>query len=341
MEDNTRKVMERIAKLFQLAEKNPNKEEAASAMSKAQELLAAYNLDMATIEKNTGESGKRLNEKVTGGMYRYQRQLWEHIAELNFCMYWTVLVRTKEGTPQWKRGRKFTHEHRVVGRMVNVIATRNMGSYLENVITRLCIERMGDEGRSGFYSSWAIAYREGIADSVMQKVRQRRRGQQEEEQRKADEAAERAQRAGISVATTLTLKGVAEAEEIANYDFLHGEGAWARREAAREEREKRWAEERAEQARAEAEAEKVYAAWALANPEEAAKEAEKERKAARQKEQRRSYRGGSGFRYSGRPSKEEQRKESSAYWSGRDAGKSVSIDPQAESRGNNKRISAS
>lgn len=335
MDGDTRKVMERIAKLFQLAEKNPNKEEAASAMSKAQELLAAYNLDMATIEKNTGDSGKRLDEKVTGGMYKYQRELWEHIAELNFCMYWTMLVRTKEGTPQFKRGRKFTHEHRVVGRQVNVIATRNMGTYLEGVIKRLCIERMGDEGREGFYSSWAVAYREGIADSVMQKVRQRRRGIEEEAQRKADEAAERAQRAGISVATALTLKSVAESEEAANYDFLHGAGAWARKQAAIEERQKRWAEERARQAAAEAAAEKEYAEWAAANPEEAAKEAEKERKKARQREQRRANSG--GFRYR-QESAADRRRDSSAYWSGRDAGKNVSIDPQTDHKMAERRI---
>lgn len=338
MDDENRKVMERIAKLFQLAEKNPNKEEAASAMNKAQELMLAYNFDMATIEKNTGDSGKRLDEKVSGGMHRYQRELWTHIAELNFCMYWTMLVRTKEGTPQFRRGRKFTHEHRVVGRQVNVIATRNMGTYLEGVITRLCIERMGDENRSGFYSSWAVAYREGIADSVMQKVRQRRKGIEEEAQRKADEEAERAQRAGISVATALTLKSVAESEEAANYDFLHGEGAWARKQKAIEEREKRWAEERAAKAKAEAEAERVYAEWAAANPEEAAKEAEKERKKARQREQRRNRSYG-GFRYrEAAPSKADQRRDSSAYWSGRDAGKSVSIDPQTSSRENNRRI---
>ena len=337
MDDATRKVVDKIAKIFQLAEKNPNKEEAAAAMAKGQEMLAAYNLDMTTIEQNSGDTGKRLDEKVTGGMYKYQRQLWTHLAELNFCMYWTMLVRVKPGTPQAKRGRIYTHEHRLVGRQVNCIATRNMGSYLEGVINRLCIERMGGEQRSGFYSSWAVAFREGIADSVMQKVRQRRRGQQEEEQRKADEAKERAERAGISVATALTIKGVKDAEEIANYDFLNGAGAWAKREAQRAESQKRWAEIRAQEAAEEAAAEAENDAWAKANPEEADKKAEKERKAARKKEERRSY--GGGFRYSAGPSKEEQRKESSAYWSGRDAGKSVSIDPQTSSRENSKRLS--
>lgn len=339
MDDASRKAAEKIAKLFQLAEKNPNKEEAASAMAKGYEMMAAYNLDMTTIEKNDGSSGKRLDEQVTGGMYKYQRQLWTHIAELNFCMYWTMLVRTKEGTPQFKRGRKYTHEHRLVGRQVNCIATKNMGSYLEGVINRLCIERMGGEQRTGFYSSWAVAFREGIADSVMQKVRQRRYDRDKEEKIKADEAAEKAARAGISVATALTIAGVKEAEKIANYDFLHGAGAWARRVAREEENEKRWAEIRAEEAREEAAAEAAHAAWAKANPEEAAKRAEKERKAARKKEERQRWSGG-GFRSYAGPTKEEQRKESSAYWAGRDAGKSVSIDPQAESRSNARRIAS-
>jgi hypothetical protein len=134
----------------------------------------------------------------------------------------------------------------------------------------------------------------------------------------------------------LTLKSVAESEEAANYDFLHGEGAWARKQKAIEEAEKRWAERRAEQAKAEAEAERVYAEWAAANPEEAAKEAEKERKKARQKAQRRAL-GGGGFRYR-QESASEKRRDSSAYWSGRDAGKDVSIDPQTDHKAPSRRI---
>lgn len=56
MDEATRKAVDKIAKIFQLAEKNPNRQEAEAAMAKGMEMLAAYNLDMTTIEKNSGES---------------------------------------------------------------------------------------------------------------------------------------------------------------------------------------------------------------------------------------------------------------------------------------------
>src|SRR3954469_19270019 len=102
MDDATQKAIEKIAKIFQLAEKNPNREEAATAMALGQKMLAQHNLDMVTIERHGGESGKRLDEAVSGGMYRYQRELYRHIAELNFCMYWTMNARVKPNTPQAK-----------------------------------------------------------------------------------------------------------------------------------------------------------------------------------------------------------------------------------------------
>src|SRR5262245_16004988 len=134
MDEATQKAVDRIYKLLQLAAKNPNEAEAAAATAKAQEYLAAYNLTVARVEASASgaTSGKRLDEAVRGGFYKYQRRLWEAIADLNFCMYWTLLVRVKEDSVIARRRRQmgrppgWTHEHRLVGRQINVIATQNM-----------------------------------------------------------------------------------------------------------------------------------------------------------------------------------------------------------------------
>lgn len=334
LDEATQKVVERIAKLFSLAEKNPNPEEAASAAAKAQELLLAYNLDMTVIETNAGASGKRLDERVTGGAYKYQQRLWSSIAELNFCFYWTMKVRVRDpNSYAAKRKRRFTSEHRLVGRQLNVISTRNTGSYLEQTINRLCIERLGEEGRSNqFYSSWAMAYREGIADAVIRKIRARRQEAVDEEDRKRDEAV-KAAKGSASTATTLTIAGLSDREEAANYDFLHGEGAWAKKEEAAAQWEKDWEKRRKRQAAAQAEAEKEYAAWALANPKEAAKEAAAELRKQRRRESRPERQ-----RYF-RPTGEDLRRDSGAYYSGLEVGKKVSIDQQAGTT-NNRRIAS-
>jgi len=60
------RVVERVRKLLALAARNPNEAEATAAAAKAQELLAFYNLDMATVENVAGTSGAREDAKVRG-----------------------------------------------------------------------------------------------------------------------------------------------------------------------------------------------------------------------------------------------------------------------------------
>lgn len=337
MDDDTRKAVDKIEKLMRLAGSNPNEAEAASALAKAQELLLAYNLDMAVIEQAAGNnSGKRLEEMVAGGMHRYQRQLWRHIAELNFCMYWTQKNRVKEGSYVAKRKRRFTHEHRLIGRTVNVASTRGMGSYIDQTIERLCREMLGSERSMQYYSRDAVAFREGVADRVIEKIIDRREELVAKEKRDQAEAARKASAAGVSLAKTLTVAGLTEKEKQGNYDFIHGEGAWARKAADEAEWEAGRAERRIRQAKAQAAAEQAHAAWAAAHPEEARREAAKERARERARE-RRLERGGGYGRYRFRQTAEEMRRDSGSYHAGYSKGDEVSIDPQV-SPGQNKRI---
>ena len=330
MDEATRKAVDKIEKLMRLAGSNPNEAEATAALEKAQALLVAYNLDMSVVEQASGQSGKRLDEMVSGGMHRYQRNLWRHIAELNFCMYWTQKNRVRDGSFQAKKGRKWTHEHRLVGRTVNVAATKGMACYLDQTIERLCREMLGGERSMQYYSSDAVAFREGVADRVIEKICDRREGLIKKERRDAAAAAKKAAEAGLSLSKELTISGLTEAEEAGNYDFLNGEGAWAKKKAWEAESDKHWAERRANRAKAEAEAEAAHAAWAAAHPEEAAKEAAKERSRQRAKDraaERRALSGGSG-RYRFRETKEEIRRGSNAYHEGYKKGAAVGIDPQ-------------
>ncbi len=338
MDDATQKVIDKVAKLLQLAARAGTEAEATSAAAKAQDLMTAYNLTLDTVEQAEGVSGKRLDEQVAGGMYKFQRRLWTALAELNFCMYFTQKVRVKEGTRKFKRGRKFTHQHRLVGRQVNVVTTKNMAGYLGEAIDRLCLERL--HGRRGeFYSAWAVAFREGVADRVIDKIQDRREAFLKDEEKKARDATKKARaagREGVSTASAITVAKLSEKEEAANYDFLHGEGAWARKQARDAEWEKEWAERRQRQARAEAAAEKEHARWAAAHPEEAAAEEKKARAKERSRE-RRAERRGQSWRYrSFRSTKSEMRRHSGGYYDGWDAGSNVSIDPQVG--GGQKRI---
>lgn len=305
-----RRAIEQVEKLLRLAGKNQNENEAAAATAKAQELLAKYNLDMSIVEQNSGtSSGKREDTKFEGGLYHYQRDVWEAVAELNFCMYWNMYAYDKAKTEKRRRP-SYTFQHRVVGRTVNVVATRGMADYLLGAIERLTRERFPEP--SQFFTRRANSFREGLAETVIGKIYDRRRHLLKADlkaERDAKRAAEKLQREGVSTATTLTLSTLRKSEEDANTDFLYGEGTSAR-----------WAQEEAERAEAKRIRDEQYTAWARANPEEARKEEEERRKARRAGGYgRASYRDTKGRDYG-------------AYYEGQDKGKAISIDPQAESR---------
>lgn len=317
-------VMKRIQALLNLAAKNTSAEEAASAAAKASELLARYNLDVATVEGAAGRDGRREQAMVDGGAYRWQRDLWSAVAALNFCMHWVQMYRAFDRrritVDRWGDGRRHLDpgdvtrkRHVLVGRTVNTRATQAMAGYLQQAIERALLERLhGDvnEKQQQRFSRWSVSFRSGAARRILEKLEDRRAELVEREAAVAREAAARAERAGVSLATGVTLAGVLKAEAEANYDFLHGEGASARRAAARVEQARRQREREAEHTR-----------WAAAHPEEAAAK-EAEERAAYEKAARRGGRRSSGFRGPDH--------DSGAYWDGYDRAESIGIDQQVD-----------
>jgi len=309
------KALDKIEKLMRLAAKNTSAEEAASAMARAQELLAAYNLSEESVGKTGATADQAREQKVIkGGFYQFQRDLWRAIAELNFCMYWTIehkfprmrRRRQSDGSLRevWSNGKE--HRHTVVGKRINVKATMFMAEYLQSTIERLVKDRYPLSSQR--FMSEAIAFREGIADEVASRLRTKRRDKIKEEERRREEELKRN---GVSTSQALTLGSLAQQEADANADFVMGEEGYSARKRA----------ERAEQARRQKEAEEAYTRWAAANPEEAAK-LEKEQAKAR-KGRSRSY---GSYRQTG----SDRRYNMSTYWQGRDEGKNIGLDPQTK-----------
>jgi len=370
--EEQRSIIAKVEKLMRLAGNNPNEAESASATARAMELLAAYNLDLGVVEREGGDGGRRGEEKLLGGFYDYERDLWHRVADLNFCLYWNQHTRVWKtakaereyelGIANWlaglkaedparhdryvkedgsltslgqravpwrldalrRNGKKRVRQHRLVGRQVNVAATRAMMMYLSGAIERLTRERLEARitGNIGYcdkqqlsyqlFSRWATSYREGIAARIGEKLWDRRQAQIKEEAKAAEEARRRAQEAGMKGASTetgVTLFTLRQSERDANFDALYGEG-WSAKRAA----------EAAARAAADAAAEAEYTAWAAAHPEEARKkEAEREKEA--RKRSARSFRGGSS----------EKERDWGAYRAGYARGEEIGLDQQAGS----------
>lgn len=341
-----------IEKFLRLAGNNPNEHEAARAMAKAQELMQAYNLDQAAVEENSGESGKRADEKLKGGHYEFQRTLWENVAKLNFCLYFSIvdtiriprMVLKDPASPA--RGFKKVYDekrqrsHRIVGRTVNTRATKVMADYLEAAIERFTMEyleeRYGVEAEKRKYSATANSFREGTVERLEEKIYERRRNLMEEETRKKQAAEEAARARGMganSSSHAVTLAGYTQSEEDANRELI--EPGYIAAKAARAARLAEWrageADRQAAAAKKQAEAEATYARWAKANPIEAAlQEAQrKKREDEERKREERNARRRTGPRYS---YGSEYKGDWSARKAGYERGEGISIDQQADHR---------
>jgi hypothetical protein len=287
-------VIARIRKLLALSANNPNENEAALAAEKAQELMEEYNI--SSLSDATTDNA-RSDERKQGGLYPWQRSLWEAVAKLHFCMYWS-----EKGL---EKGAKY--QHRMLGSKVNVLSATLMAEYLQDAVERMARDRVNNKGAL-FFTKDSIAYRTGLADRLSMRLNDKR-------YRKEAEA--RQQAANPATSNALTILNVIDAERDANDDYLYGEGYSARRRA----NAARWAAEHAARVAAEKarrDADPEYAARVKAMEDKA--NAEWERK-YRARERRREQ---SGYYYRQRDT---DTKPESYYEGYRDAD-SVSLDEQ-------------
>lgn len=320
MDDKQQDVIRKVEGLLRLAGKNPNQHEAAAAHAKAMRLLEEHNLDLSNVDETGEGSGRRADEKVTGGFYKFEQDLWRAVGELNFCMVWhqhswvprppTRAVKAARIQNRFRRENILRGHFYIVGRQVNIASTRVMATYLLQVAERLTRERLLERGgteriNTQLRTRWAVSYREGIVSGLIEKIEDRRREQLSAE-RERERAAARMAMEGASTATGVTLASLEKSEYDANADFVFGEG-WSARRAA----------ERAQRAMYRRMSEDERTRWAADNPEEARK-LEAEARAARRS---RSYGGSS-----------EKPRDWGAFRAGHEASASVGIDQQAGQR---------
>lgn len=300
-------VVRKIQLLLNLGQRSEgNETEAAAAMAKAQELLAQYNLDLATVQDSVVPGGTAAREAATkrdyarisrSAMYRWQRELVKTIAEANFCVYWV------EDTQETRWNRLCNvKRHKVLGRVVNTTGVLVMVDYLLETIERL----LPWAGRERLCRD-AVMWREGCADRIMERIREKA-----EAMRTADYATQ-----GEAVYTTaIQVADLAKKEEAANHDHVYGAGAWARKLARTAKYDDAYWERIAQENE-----QKRLAAIASETP--AQKKARERREEA---EARRSERYWAG--QDRKDAERDSRKRSSAYREGQAKGSEIGLDSQ-------------
>jgi hypothetical protein len=310
-------IIARIQKLLALSQHNPSEAEAALAAAKVQELLQAHNLTLTQIEASGTTSndpaGKRAKE-ATGhkAMYGYQQRLMSSLADLNFCLH---MVQTVQDN-----GRR-SRRHTLVGRVVNIQATQMTYDYLITTMRRLVIEAghaYGKEGEQDLHR-WI----DGCTETLCSRLETLRREREE-----ADAARQAAQpQTGNGSGRELVLSDVYGSETDLNNDHLNGfpPGTTATK---RREREDKQAAQTARHDELVAQGMDSTKAWYVAfgyGEEQAAQFATQYTRTSR-----RRSRGGRG-RTTGWTQRDEanyRKTNSASYKAGREAGKSIGLDPQ-------------
>jgi len=213
-QDKTNAVIERVKKLLALAAGNANEHEASAASAMAQRLMEDHNIDMAILGKSgKGHQGAaRKDQKEKGGLYGWQRDLWKACAELNMCVYWSIKGLTRGSV----------YEHRVLGSEVNVLATNLMAEYLQQTVNRLAQEKAKTDGYKSPFVRELIAYREGMASRLVERLRELRAARIADDERKAREAKAAASHPSAAPGTSIVLADVIASEADLNEDYLRG-----------------------------------------------------------------------------------------------------------------------
>jgi hypothetical protein len=298
-------IVDKIKKLLALAGNNPNEAEATSALAKAQELLARYNLSMAQLDQSRGTAketteaeGTRTKTKVerSSAMFTYQRSLWAALAETNFCVYWSTKIFHESGIYS-------THHHNLVGREENVKTVELMGVYLEQAVNRLCPYKSGKD-----VNLWKTGCIERICERLKEDATSYNKSMED----------------SASQCTGIAIADVRDRETHANHMYQHPDGAWwcpcQRCYAVRSaENTRRWNEELAKQRAMPTAAVETIGVK---------KETDAQRRKREEREERESNRYWN--KHAKRESQERAKRESEAFKNGRITGNSVSLNSQID-----------
>lgn len=175
---------------------------------------------MASIEAaggQSGDDGKRVKDGVGNrASYKWQRTLMAALAELNFCY-------CKEEFKYHRHTTSFDG-YQLIGRAANVASARVMFEYLLQTIDRLAKAEVQDPGQ--YFTRYAHSFKEGCADRVIDRLKDRRAEEVAAAKQKAREDKVRNSHPGAATGNALVvvLGDYVQDEEDLNNDFRRGWG---------------------------------------------------------------------------------------------------------------------
>lgn len=236
------KVIERIKKLLNLArDGGATEHEAALAMDRAQEIMKANSLSMATIEAGGGTGEKRDKQQSAGRAHKaWMRAIMEALAESAFVYVEHAPGRVREDFDTGKVKKTYAR-YTLIGRESAVVQTQVMHEYLCKTVVRVARER----------SDWPNeAFMAGMGERIVERLKVRHAEMLAQQKREAAEAKARQSHPGASPGNALVvvLEDFAAKEHDLNEDLRRGKPPGTT-ERERAEREARVAEREREEKR--------------------------------------------------------------------------------------------
>lgn len=155
---NIEKTIDRIKKLFALAERNNSPEEAASAAALAQELLFEAKLTMTDIVAEDEPEDVLCSLDFDTPGHKWKKSLVHGIAKAFYCR----ACRTLGG-----------YKVRIVGKLSDVQAVSYMAAYLIGEIERLA------KAESGKGKRWINSFKVGAICTIIERLNEQKKSQDE------------------------------------------------------------------------------------------------------------------------------------------------------------------
>lgn len=168
MDNNKKKVLDKIQKLLALSQNNPSPEEAAAAASMAQELMTKYNITTYMVES---ASGQIQEESIINGWQKGEyfenlgnkRSSWKNIlatgiCKINGCKILNLINRN----PTTGKKEIFIVP---IGTYDDIITSKYLYIYLRNEIERLCHKH-----NCGYGKTWANNFKLGATQVVIERL---------------------------------------------------------------------------------------------------------------------------------------------------------------------------
>ena len=157
------KIIERIQKILARSHSS-NEHEAATALAKAQALLAEHNLSLAEVQVRTGKKSTYVQyQHMLAGQDQWRRELMATIARFNFCelVFWSGTVRVA-----------------LIGEQENIEAVLVMTRFVEEQLEQFAASGFARYARSGGSAhgrSWKVSFYQGALAVIQRRLQEERR----------------------------------------------------------------------------------------------------------------------------------------------------------------------